>query len=71
MKYQTKQGKHGTLYRFRVHYTSQPEIDDGQPYFESAIMSWAYDEEHAREKFEESEDGDGWRITKISKMKVK
>lgn len=48
----TKPGQHGTLYRFAVIYT------DGD--FSDTWHTWAYDSEHALERFFEGPDGEGW-----------
>lgn len=50
-----KPGKHGTLYRFAIPYWTGDNHSD-------AWLCWAYDAEHAIEKFEDSDDGEGWEV---------
>jgi len=64
--YQKKEGRYGTLYLFRVKYS---DPDPACPTFSCKV--WAYDEEAARLRFEEGEDGDGWRIEKIEKVEAR
>lgn len=63
MQLVSKPGKHGTLFLFAVAY------EDACDHFNTGTSRvWAYDWEHAQEKFFESDDAEGWRITKISKV---
>ena len=55
MKYQTKQGKHGTLYRYAIDYR-----DSCDKFIGGTQYLWAYDIEHAEEKFYDAEDSYGW-----------
>ena len=64
-RYVSKPGAHGTLYRFRIVYR---DLDDpGFP--ESDWLAWAYDAEHAEDKFYDSEDAWGWKIVSISRVR--
>lgn len=58
----TKQGAHGTLYRYKITY--KDESDPGCPVFSYSL--WAYNQEHAESRFYDSEDADGWEIISIS-----
>jgi hypothetical protein len=55
------EGVHGTLYRFRLKYR-----DAGAPDFD--WFTWAYDTEHAAEKFYDSDDG-GWKILSVDRVR--
>lgn len=59
----TKQGAHGTLYRYRVAYKGT-ENDPGAPPF--AMCVWAYDEEHALEKVTDPDQG--WLATSAGRV---
>lgn len=59
-----KKGQHGTLYLFAIDYQ-----DDYDRHNNGTWKCWAYDEEHAAEKFYGSEDAEGWRINAIRKVK--
>lgn len=56
----TKPGKHGTLRLYRIVYRDE---DPACPDFTSLV--WRYNEEHARESFVESIDGDSWQIVRV------
>lgn len=57
----SKPGKHGTLYLFRITYR-----DAGDRYaFPIPCHLWAYDIEHAEDRFNDSDD-DGWVIMDIA-----
>jgi hypothetical protein len=59
----TKPGKHGTLYLFRVTYE-----DAGDPGFgRDAVRLWAYDAEHAIDRFHDYDDDPDWRIVSVTK----
>ncbi len=58
----TKQGQHGTLYRYKISYRDSG--DTGCPVFSYSL--WTYNQEHAQDKFYDSEDADGWEIITIS-----
>jgi hypothetical protein len=60
----TKPGKHGTLYLFHITYRDVGEVTD----FPFPCSLWAYDQEHAEERFYDSDD-EGWRITKITRAR--
>lgn len=61
MKYETKKGRFGTLYRFVITYTDAYDRGFG----EARTQVWAYDAEGAEEQFWEN--GDGYRILKVAK----
>lgn len=57
-RYQSKPGKHGMLWRYRITYRDD---SPGSPTFPWA--TWAYNEDHALERFYDSDDGDtGWKV---------
>lgn len=58
-RYVTKPGKHGTLFRFVIMYR---DSDPACPAFD--WRCWAYDTEHALDKFWSASDGDGdgWTV---------
>jgi len=67
-RYQTKPGKHGTLTRYRVRYH-----DEDEPGQRGVDHVWAYDEEHARELFDEDswdQNFDTLRIDSIERVRV-
>jgi hypothetical protein len=53
----TKPGKHGALYHYVITYTdsSDPDFPD------MTWKTWAYDSDHALDKFYDSGDDDGWK----------
>lgn len=53
----TKPGRHGTLYLYEVAYR-----DGGAGEFSATWRCYAYDAEHAQEKFLEGPDADGWEM---------
>jgi hypothetical protein len=53
----TKPGKHGTLYHYVITYTDP--TDDYFP--DMTWKTWAYDSEHALDKFYDSGDDDGFK----------
>jgi len=55
--YRSKPGKHGTLWLYRIVYRDD---DLGSPTF--SWNTWAYDEDHALEKWYGSDDDTGWKI---------
>lgn len=59
----TKQGEHGTLYKFAVKYTDK--YDGG--FGEATVHYWAYDEEHALDRFYDNDEG----FKHLSVQKVK
>ena len=59
----TKPGEHGTLYRYVVTYTDRS--DPGCP--EMTWHCWAYNLEHAEDKFYSSDD-DGWSIINLRRL---
>lgn len=61
----SKPGKHGTLHLFAVAYE-----DSFDPFNKGVIRTWAYDEEHAYEKFYDSDDADGWTVTKVVRVRA-
>ncbi len=61
----TKPGKYGTLHLFSVEY-----VDNCDAFNTGAQRIWAYNWEHAEEKFYDScEDDDGWRATAVKKVR--
>jgi hypothetical protein len=63
-RFESKRGEHGTLYLFRVSYR---DLDPACPEF--SWSTWAYDADHAVEKF--SDDGDdGWKILSVRKVRA-
>jgi hypothetical protein len=62
--FQSKAGRHGTLYRFRLTY--RDAHDPVCPVFDTS--TWAYSAEHAEEKFFDSDD-DGWRLLSVEKIR--
>ena len=63
-KWITKAGRHGTLYRYAVTYTDKDDEGFGRHLWHT----WAYDEEHALDRF--YEDGDeGWKHLAIHRMR--
>lgn len=64
MSPRTKPGKYGTLYLYEIEYT-----DDTDPsgFGTDHVRYWAYDPEHAIDKWYNSADGDcGWRLLTIA-----
>lgn len=62
----TKTGKHGTLYRYEItyrDYTTYNEIG-----YDATQRVWAYNIEHAEEKFYDAIDADGWRAVSIRRV---
>jgi len=63
--YVTKPGRHGTLYLFRIRYK-----DRWDPAFgEDVWRTWAYDSEHAQDRFHEADEDEGWEILSIEKVR--
>lgn len=65
----TKQGRHGTLYRFHV--MSHDALDNGAPANLSKV--WAYDADHAWEIVRDSLDAQGFEeydITRVDRVKA-
>jgi hypothetical protein len=58
MKYVTKQGKEGTLYKYKMEYEDPYEPGFGR----SSWYCYAYNKEHAEEKFYDAGDDDGFEI---------
>ena len=61
----TKPGRYGTLYRYRIMYRGT-EDDPGQ--LDQPWHCWAYNLEHAEEKFYDCGDDDGWRIVSLARV---
>jgi hypothetical protein len=61
----TKPGREGPLFRYATRYTGE---DPGMP--EMIWHTWAYNQEHAIDKFEEStlDQGGGWIPTHIARV---
>ena len=61
----SKPGPHGTLYRYSIIYTDQGDSGFG----EATWNTWAYDPQHAVDRFYESPDGDtGWVALRIARQ---
>jgi hypothetical protein len=63
--FQTKKGRYGTLYHYRIKYQDDfpnPGYPDG------SWSTWAYSEEHAEERFYSGDD-QGWRVVSIERMR--
>ena len=59
-RYRTKVGKYGTLYRYRIGFR------DPDPTCEVFyVRYWAYDRDHAIERFYEGPEGDAWSEAEI------
>lgn len=63
--YVTKLGRHGTLYLHAVTYTD-PSPGSGCP--ELRTVLWAYDMEHALDRFEA--EADGWTALRVSRVRA-
>jgi hypothetical protein len=61
----TKPGKHGTLYLYEIRYR-----DGGDGHFEATCRCYAYDAEHAQEKFLGGPDADGWEILGVKRVRA-
>lgn len=60
----TKPGAHGTLYLYAIVYT-----DAGDPGFgDHEFRVWAYNLEHAEDKFFSGEDSEGWKILEMYRV---
>ncbi|MGA8297091.1 MAG: hypothetical protein WB770_08630 [Acidimicrobiales bacterium] len=60
-----KQGKEGPLFLYRITYTGQ-EHDPGMA--PMTWNTWAYNLEHAEDKFYDTDDGEGWTILSIARV---
>ena len=63
----SKPGAHGTLYRYALTYTDRYDAGCAHDLWHC----WAYNLEHAEEKFYNSsgdQEGDGWRIVSIARV---
>lgn len=63
----TRPGKYGRLYLYRVTYEDSPVLP-GEVGYRDAYRTWAYDSEHAEQKFLSGPDADGWRIIAIERV---
>lgn len=63
----TKQGEHGTLYRYHIEYTD--DSDPGCPVM--TWCTWAYSEQGAVERFHDGPDADGWKPLRIARSSNK
>jgi len=64
-RFVSKPGRHGTLYLFRIRYT-----DAHDPAFgEDAIRLWAYDADHAEQRFVEADD-EGWKVLSVERVRA-
>lgn len=66
-RFVSKPGRDGTLYLFRVEYTDQHDPAFGK----DVIRLWAYDTNHAEERFVESEDADGWKVLSVERVRAR
>ena len=57
----TKPGKHGTLYRYVLEYTDPSDPGWGRQEWKT----WAYNLEHAEDRFYEGEDSAGYKILQL------
>lgn len=65
--FQSKPGRHGTLYRFRVTYRNDPPMR-GDP--DLTLMTWNYDADAVIDDFQEyGGDEEGWKIVKVEKVR--
>lgn len=64
MSFVSKPGKHGTLYQYLLRYKDKD--DPASPTFD--WKTWAYDSEHALDKFYDSDD-EGWKIVSWERVK--
>lgn len=53
MPFVKKRGRHGTLYKYKIRYTDPVSRDYGTDVW----FTYAYDAEHALEKFYDADDG--------------
>jgi len=60
----TKAGKHGTLTLYSITYSDEP-YDPG--FGTAKVRVWAYDREHAVERFYEGEEG--WRAVGVTEVR--
>lgn len=58
----TRQGAHGALYRYAVRYTDKRDPAFG----EDVWHCWAYNLEHAEDKFFETDEG--WHILSLARV---
>lgn len=61
----TRQGKYGTLYLYAVKYTCTAYP---QGFGESVWRCWAYNMDHAVDKFEESSVDEGCRVLRVARV---
>ncbi len=60
----TKRGQHGTLYLYKIEYKGKD--DPASPVFDMRI--WAYNLEHAEDKFYGGADSEGWTIISLTRV---
>jgi hypothetical protein len=60
----TKPGQYGTLYLYAVTYTDPSDFAIG----ELVQRIWAYNIEHALDRFYGSEDADGWKALRVARV---
>jgi hypothetical protein len=60
----TKPGQHGALYRYTIEYTD--ECDNG--FGVARWNCWAYNVEHALDKFDDGDDGAGWKALRVARV---
>jgi hypothetical protein len=58
-----KPGQHGTLYLYEITYRDSSDVcNNGKQ------RVWAYNQEHATDKFYDAPDADGWVAAKIARV---
>lgn len=60
----TKQGAHGKLYLYAIRYRDTAEHDNAHD-----CRLFGYNEEHVRERFDDSADADGWEIVSVKRVR--
>ena len=63
--YITKPGQHGTLYLYRITYRNAGQ-DDHERF---TTRLYAYDVEHALDRFYDGSENDGWQVVVISRAR--
>jgi hypothetical protein len=62
----TKPGKHGTLYLYEIKYT-----DDDPGFGENSWFTYAYNEDHAYERWQDSNVDVGFKFKSIGRAKIR
>lgn len=66
----TKAGRHGTLTLYAVAYQEELPRDAARGLATQTWRVWAYDVEHALERWYDSEDSDGWEPLSVTRVLV-